>query len=730
MGYESSAVLERLRVLSARGQLEEAFSLFCTLDVPQSEEIYATLFHACATYNCLRMGQDLHHHMVAHKGYNPLNPNNPPDLYVTNHLINMYAKCGDLEQAHKLLDEMPQTNIVSWTSLISGYSQHGRSSECFSLFANMLAHYRPTEFAYASVLTSCEFDCGRQVHALALKTSFDGYVYVANALITMYSNSSNYGVYCSDKDEAWMVFRAMNFRNLVSWNSVIAGFQIRGLGFQAASLFSLMHGDGIGFDRATLLSVLSSLCGNSGNGVALGLKYSFQLHCLVIKTGFLTDIGVATAIVKAYSNLGGHVADCSNVFMETSGDRDIISWTGIMATYAERHPEEALSLFRQLRQEGLAPDSYTFSIVLKACAGLVTRGSTLAVHSQVVKAGYEDAVVVANALLHAYSRCGSIGSARQVFDEMRFRDTVSWNSLFKAYALHGMAKEAMKFFRQMNDQPDATTFVALLSACSHAGLVEEGTKLFGTMLDNYSIAPQLDHFACMVDLLGRAGRILEAEKLINEMPMEPDYVVWSAFLGACRKHGESNLANQAATKLKELDPKSSLGYVLMSNIYCSAGIFNDAGLIRREMKGLGVQKEPGLSWTEVGNCVHEFASGGQRHPQGKAIYASLERLIGKLKALGYVPEISLALQDVEEEQKEEQLYYHSEKLALVFSLMYAGSLHCSEGIIQIIKNIRICVDCHNFMKVASNLVQREIVVRDSNRFHHFKEGVCSCNDYW
>ncbi|GFY96789.1 tetratricopeptide repeat (TPR)-like superfamily protein [Actinidia rufa] len=700
--HHSNDLLERLRVLCTRGHLEEAVSLFYTLDqaVPRPHQTYATLFHACATHKRLRLGQALHHHMVAHS------PNIPPDLYLTNHLINMYAKCSDLVNAHKLFDEMPQRNIISWTILVSGYAQHGRSSECFNVFAGMLAHFRPTEFAYASVLTSCEFDCGRQVHTLALKTSFDGYVFVANALITMYSNGCDCGVYGEGKDEAWMVFRDMSFRNLVTWNSMIAGFQIRGLGAQAVSLFVLMHRDRIGFDRATLVSMFSSFCGDSGGVFTLDLKHCFQLHCLVIKTGFFMEVGVATALVKAYSNLSVEATDCYNVFLEMSGGRDIVSWTSIMAILAERRPEEALFLFHQFRQDGLAPDSYVFSVVIKACAGLATPRSTLAVHSLVVKAGFEDDVVVANALLHAYARSDSIGSAKLVFDEMDFRDTVSWNSLLKAYSLHGQAKEAMQLFGQMNVQPDAATYVALLSACSHAGLVEEGMEIFDSMFENYGIVPQLDHFACMVDILGRAGRILEAYKLISNMPIEPDYVVWSAFLGACRKHGESNLANIAVTKLKELDPENSLGYVLMSNIYCSA------------------------RWIEVGNCVYEFASGGRRHPHGEAVRASLEKLVGKLKGLGFVPETNLALHDVEEEQKEEQLYYHSEKLALVFALMNSSGSHCSGGVIRIMKNIRICVDCHNFIKVTSKLVQREIVVRDSNRFHHFKEGVCSCKDYW
>ncbi|CAK9161671.1 unnamed protein product [Ilex paraguariensis] len=718
---KSSDILEKVRALCTRGYLEDALSLFYALNAPhaqESKQTYATLFHTCANHNCLQQGQALHRHMLTH------NPNNSLDLYVTNHLINMYAKCGYIDFACRLFDDMPHRNIVSWTAIISGYAQLGKADHCFTIFSNMLADCLPTEFAYTSVLSCCEREHGRQVHALAMKTSFYAYVYVANALITMYSKSCEYGIYNDnnnddDIDEAWNVFKSMEFRNLISWNSMIAGFQIRGLSLQAVNIFTLMRCDDIGFDRATLLGVLSSLPRSNDNNGLSTFKCCFQLHCLCVKTGFISDIGVATALVKCYSNHGGKTADCYNIFLETSGRRDLVSWTVIMETYARWGSEKALFLFSQLRQEGLHPDCYTFSILLKACAGLVTEQHALVVHAQVMRTGFADDTVLSNALIHAYARCGSIALSKQVFNEMQFRDTVSWNSMLKAYALHGQANEALQLFAQMNVQPDATTFVALLSTCSHSGMVEEGWRIFNAMFENYRIIPQLDHFACMVDILGRAGKILQAQNLISKMPMEPDSVVWSALLAACRKHGETQLANLASARLKELDPKNSLGYVLMSNIYCSAGSFSEAGLKRKEMEGLGVRKEPGLSWTEVGSRVHEFASGGQRHPQGEAIRANLEELVGQLKGLGYVPQTGLALHDVEEEHKEEQLYYHSEKLALVFALMNQGSLYCSGNVIKIMKNIRICVDCHNFMKFASELIQREIVLRDSNRFHHF-----------
>ncbi|KAM1456513.1 hypothetical protein ACFX13_034650 [Malus domestica] len=723
-------LLGQVRVLATSGHLQEALSLFYSLHPPPPHcpQTYATLFHVCVRHSRLQDGLSLHRYMIAH------NPIHPPDLFVTNHLINMYAKFGHLDYAHQLFDGMPRRNLVSWTALISGYALCGQPQKCLSLFAGMLVHHRPNEFSFTSVLSSlAESDgvYGRQVHALALKMSLDACVYVANALITLYSKICNPGgVYDASKDEAWNVFKSMEFRNLISWNSMIAGYRYLGLGAQAIHLFIQMYRDGIGFDRATLLSVLSSLCRSNGLDDNVVSKFCFQLHCLTIRTGLILKIEVATALVKAYSDLGGDVADCYRLFLETSCHRDIVAWTGIITTFAERDPEEALFLFRQLHRENLVPDRYTFSIVLKAYASLATERPALAVHSQVIKAGFECDTVLANALIHAYARCGSISLSKKVFDGIELRDVISWNTMIKAYALYGQATEALHLFSRMNVQPDPATFVSLLCACSHAGLVEEGTHIFDSMIEVYGIVPQLDHYACMVDILGRAGQIVEAEELLSRMPMEPDSVVWSALLGSCRKHGRTLLAKLVADRLKELAPEDSLGYVQMSNMYCSDGKFGEAGLIRKEMKGSRVKKEPGLSWIEIGNQVHEFCSGGQHHPERNIIFRNLEELIVRLREMGYVPDTSLSVHDVEEEHKEEQLYHHSEKLALVFAIMNEGSSNCGRTAIKIMKNIRICVDCHNFMKLASNLLQKEIFVRDSNRFHHFNDGICSCNDYW
>ncbi|PIN11622.1 hypothetical protein CDL12_15778 [Handroanthus impetiginosus] len=651
----------------------------------------------------------------------------PPDICTANNVISMYSKRGQLHLAHQWFVQMPHKNIVSWTVLISGYAQHGKLDPCFRLFSQMLSHYRPNDFAFASLLSVCDYRRGLQVHGLALKTGFDSWIYVANALIAMYwKNSHNRGV------EAWRAFDAMDYRNLVTYNSMITGLGMHQEGDKAMALFMRMCRNGIQFDRTTLLSLVSSLGGlNEGSDKLVGLMCCLQLHTLGIKTRFALYVGVATALIKVYSILGGDIGAFRKLFLETNAnDRDVVLWTAIMTAFAERDPEQTLFLFNQMRGEDLCLDSYIFSVLLKACSNLVTERNASAMHCQVIITGFTNVLELDNALIHAYARCGSIDNAEQVFYEMSLRDIISWNSMLKAYALHGKAKAALNFFTQMDVAPDETTFVALLSSCSHAGMVKEGTKIFDTMYEKYGIYPQLDHYACMVDILGRAGHLSEAQNIIKKMPMEPDYVIWSALLGACRKHGETKLVDLASSKLKELDPENSLGYVLISNIYCSASSFDEGGYVRMKMSRVGIRKEPGLSWIEVGHKVHEFASGGKRHPQIKAIHENMEKLLRQLKKIGYVPETSSVLFDVEDEHKEEQLYHHSEKLALVFSLMNDGNPGCYGDVIKIMKNIRICLDCHNFMRLASKVVGKAIIVRDSNRFHRFKDGACSCNDYW
>jgi len=309
------------------------------------------------------------------------------------------------------------------------------------------------------------------------------------------------------------------------------------------------------------------------------------------------------------------------------------------------------------------------------------------------------------------------------------RNVVSWTAMIISYAHHGRGKEALQLFEEMQQagaRPNRITFIGVLSACCYLGLVKEGCYYFDSMSRDHGISAQVEHYTCMVDMLGRAGLLAEAEEFVHQMPFEPDPVIWRTLLGACRVHGNVELGKHAAEIVFRQNPQDASSYKLLSNIYATAGRWDDVANVRKIMKERVARKEPGLSWIEVKNQVHSFVSGDRQHAQTEKIYAQIEELNEKMKEIGYVPDTSFALHDIDKELKEELLCHHSEKLAIAF-----GLISTPPGIlIRIIKNLRMCGDCHTATKFISKIVGREIVVRDANRFHHFKDGFCCCRDYW
>lgn len=341
----------------------------------------------------------------------------------------------------------------------------------------------------------------------------------------------------------------------------------------------------------------------------------------------------------------------------------------------------------------------------------------------------EDSLYVGTSLVDMYCKCGRVGMARKVFDRMKVKNVKSWTAMIAGYGMHGQAKEALEVFYGMNHagvKPNYITLVSVLAACSHAGLVDEGWFWFRAMKGRFSIEAGIEHYGCMVDLLGRAGLLSRAYDLIKEMKVQPDFVVWGSLLAACRMHNNVELGEISARKLFELDPNNCGYYVLLSNIYADARRWEDVKRMRMYMKNHGLAKPPGFSLVEVKGGVHVFLVGDTEHPECKKIYAYLEELSVKLQEAGYIPNMTAVVHDVDEEEKGMILRVHSEKLAVAF-----GILNSVPGTtIHVIKNLRICMDCHTTIKLISKIVEREIVVRDCKRFHHFRDGVCSCGDYW
>lgn len=392
--------------------------------------------------------------------------------------------------------------------------------------------------------------------------------------------------------------------------------------------------------------------------------------------------------------------------------------------------DEALSLFRSMKEDGLEPDSVALMSTLSAAASLSALKKGKEVHGFLIKQGFPVEESVASSLVDMYARCGALENSFKVFNLVKDKDPVLWTCMIHASGMHGCGKEAIELFDRMemeNTQPDHVTFLALLYACSHSGMIDEGKKYLQIMKENYNLEPWPEHYACVVDLLGRANRLKEAYQFVKSMPVEPNAVVWCALLGACHVHSNEELGNIAAGKLLELEPENPGNYVLVSNVFASAGKWDDVELVRERMKERGLRKIPACSWIEMRDKVHTFMARDKNHPQSYLIYEKLAEIIEILKKEGgYTAQTKYVLHNVDEDEKTKMLYGHSERLAIAYAL-----LESPKGApIRVTKNLRVCGDCHVFIKLVSKFFDREIIVRDASRFHHFCQGSCSCGDFW
>ncbi|XP_062186587.1 pentatricopeptide repeat-containing protein At5g48910-like [Phragmites australis] len=425
----------------------------------------------------------------------------------------------------------------------------------------------------------------------------------------------------------------------------------------------------------------------------------------------------------------GDVAMAREIFNGTE-DRDAFSWSSMMSAYAKgRRSKEALELWREMCAAGVVPDCITMVSVLSACGDMGTLAVGAEVHQFVESNGVEVDVKLGTALIDMYAKCGDIENSLRVFHFMPAKDVLTWSSMVIGLANHGLGHEALSLFSRMTSEglkPNEITFIGVLIACTHLGLVSEGKKYFSSMSEVHGVAPRVEHYGCMVDLLGRSGHIEEARQLIRDMPFEPDAVIWRALLGACRIYKNVEVAEEAMAKLRVLDPHADGHYVLLSNIYAQASSWEGVAEMRKTIRRESIQRIPGRSSIEWQNTIHEFVSGDRSHPRSEEIYKMLEEMMNQLRKAGYRPMTCLVLQDIDEQSKERALAEHSEKLAIAFGLLTTPA----RSTLRITKNLRACEDCHSVIKLISLVYDRKLIVRDRNRFHHFSEGQCSCKDYW
>lgn len=433
-------------------------------------------------------------------------------------------------------------------------------------------------------------------------------------------------------------------------------------------------------------------------------------------------------MISGLSKLG--LVDEARELFDRMPERNSISWNAMIAGYVQgARFKLAFELFDRMRTEGIELDKFVAASLLAACTrmGALEKGSWI--HGYVERMGIELDSKLATTVIDMYCKCGCLEKAYKVFRGLPSKGLSSWNCMIGGLAMHGCGNGAIQLFKEMEKEevtPDDITFLNLLSACAHAGMIWEGKHYFRYMVDKYGIEPKMEHFGCMVDLLGRAGFLEEAKKVIEEMPMDADAGVLGALLGACMIHGNVHVGEEIGPRVIELDPLNSGRYILLANLFARVGRWDDVAKMRMLMNDRGVHKEPGCSTIEMDGMVSEFISGGKSHPQASEIYAMVNEMLERIRAEGYLPDTSAVLQDTDEEAKENHLYYHSEKLAIAFGLLNTTP----SGTIRISKNLRVCKDCHTASKHISKVFDREIVVRDRNRFHHFKGGECSCKDYW
>lgn len=708
----SGCKLEDLRLELVQGNLSNALDCLDRLSIEVDSAIYVSLLRKCSEGKFLAYGRRVHDH-IARNGHEE-------DRFLGNNLITMYRQCGALHDARLVFDNLNRKNVFSWTIMISAYAQYGHGEEALRLFRKMqLEGVKPDKVTISTIIGVCSdlaaLDVGKEIHQIISDGGFETDNVVETALVSMYGK-------CGNAEVARKVFDNMPFKNVVSWTAMITVYAQQHKSDEALQLFKMMLSKGMKPNGFTFVSVLS---GCSSHRLLL---HGQEIHAEIINCGLQSDVLIGNALITMYGKCGS-LEDARRMFVKMNS-KDVISWTAMLEAYEEHgHTKDALQLFRAMQWEGVIPDKITFLSILGACAGLAALEQGKTLHANLMQRGFDVDEVVGTALVSMYGKCGSVEAAREVFDNISQRNVHLWTAMITVYAQHGYCEKALQLFLDMQHErikPNEVTFVSILSACSHAGLVDEGRHYFAFMSTVYDITPTREHYACMVDLFGRAGLLNQADEFIQEMPCEPDIVVWRTMLSACTVHCDMKRGKVAAETCIQLDPLYGAPYVLLSNIYAAEGKWEDVAKIRKLMDDNGAKKQPGRSSIEFGGKIHEFLVGDRSHSRTEEIYAALELLDRQMQQAGYVPETKFVLHDIEEELKEHLLNYHSEKLAIVFGHIMTPP----KATLRIVKNLRVCPDCHTAIKLISTILQREIIVRDSTCFHHFKDGRCSCRDYW
>ncbi|KAG8363914.1 hypothetical protein BUALT_Bualt19G0072000 [Buddleja alternifolia] len=608
------------------------------------------------------------------------------DHYIAGSLVKCYSnpRLDSLSASFQVLEQVSEPNVFVWNSIIKGCLDNRQNFKAISLYCQMMiSGSRPNKYTYPPLFKACTIEQaiaeGLQFHSHVVKNGLYEDGHIISAGIQMYASFGRL-------EEARDMFNSFGKSDVVCCNAMIDGYMKAQDVEAAKELFENMKDKSIS-------SWNTMISGSSNNEMIVEAKKYFD------------EMPV----------------------------KDEVSWSAILDGYNKGgYYKEALEAFNQMQREGIIkPKKFILSSALAACANVGALDQGKWIHAYIKRNRIVLDEILGTSLIDMYAKCGRLDLAWDVFERMVYKAIFTWNAMIAGLAMHGRGEDAIEFFLKMqrcdnNMKPNDVTFVALLNACAHAGLVDKGLKYFVAMKEKHGVEPTVEHYGCVVNLLGRAGFLAEAEELILSMPMKPNGAVWGALLGACRIHGNVELGEKIGEILLDLEPENSGRYTLLSNIYAKAGKWNNVEKLRKLMKERGVKSMLGKSVIDLNGVVHEFKVGDSSHPQSKDIHRMVERIIEKIKEEGYMPDRSQALFDISDEEKETSLMYHSEKLAIAF-----GLLNSEPGrSIRIVKNLRMCEDCHSASKVISRVYERDIIVRDRVRYHHFRNGECSCKDFW
>ncbi|KAL4581426.1 hypothetical protein LXL04_017641 [Taraxacum kok-saghyz] len=638
------------------------------------------------------------------------------DPLISSRLISLYvhSKSNSLDHVRSVFNQINKPTLHSWNTLIKSYVENQRSQESLLAFLEFMSRssLMPDVFTLPCVIKACgrlmATKEGEQIHGLILKIGFGTDVFIQSSLVSMYSKFK-------DINSARKVFDGMTEKDLVSWNSLMDGYVKSGNVELAKDLFDEMA-------ERDVVSWTVMVDGLSKHGKVDDARKVFdEMPSRTLPSW--------NAMINGYMKAGDFLS--AHILFDQMEEKDIITWNSMISGYeCNGRFSEALKLFTQLLNSGYVPTHSTLVSTLSTIPylALLTKGKW--VHSYIIKNGHKIDGILGTSLIETYCKCGSIESALKVFKSIPKKKLAHWTAIIVGLGTHGQANHALELFQEMlkvNIIPNAIIFIGVLNACNHTGLVKDGQRFFDMMVNDYKLEPTIEHYGCLVDIYCRAGHLEEAKKIIESMPMKPNKIIWMSLLSASRIYKNVEIGEYAGYHVTKIDPKSIESYLLLSNMYAATSNWDKVSNIRETLNKMGLRKDPGCSFIEFGDSVHEFIVGDRSHPQCKEIYRKLSEIRERLKCLGHVPDKSQVLLHIEgDNEKEVELESHSERLAIAF-----GLINYKDGIpIRIVKNLRVCNDCHSVTKLLSKIYDREIIVRDNSRYHHFKNGSCSCMDYW